>query len=72
MRKIGGVVYMDWRVMIQDGAEENKVRFSSIQFDSVRFSSIQFDSVYILKGRLLFVMVFVVGKLCRCGYGCII
>ena len=45
MRKIGGVVYMDWRVMIQDGAEENKVRFSSIQFDSVRFSSIQFDSV---------------------------
>ena len=31
MRKIGGVVYMDWRVMIQDGAEENKVRFSSIQ-----------------------------------------
>jgi hypothetical protein len=62
MRKIGGVVYMDWRVMIQDGAEENKVRFSSIQF----------DSVYILKGRLLFVMVFVVGKLCRCGYGCII
>ena len=62
MRKIGGVVYMDWRVMIQDGSEENKVRFSSIQF----------DSVYILKGRLLFVMVFVVGKLCRCGYGCII